>query len=220
MISVHIASIPDREDSLRRVIEAFLPRVDRVFIALNGYPAVPGWMKAMPKVKGELLDNSLKDCAKFLFIHEAEGLCFVHDDDLIPSPDYTGKLMRGLKRYGGVVGVHGKVYPRPVETFRRWKANYRCLGNVSEDVRVDILGTGCMLMDSTRTAIDLSVFEYPGIADITFARMCAKNGIRQTVLRHNSSILTYVTPQSTIWRNTRDFTLHNKLLNEFLLPHN
>jgi hypothetical protein len=217
MITAHIASIADREDSLRRVVQAMYMQVDSIFIALNGYKEVPAWLSRYPKAKGTLLDNRFKDCAKFLFIHETEGLCLVWDDDLIMNSTTVRYLEIGLKKYGGVVGLHGKSYKRPPENFKKWSANYRCLGNVTEDVMVDIIGTGCTMFDNRQVKLDLSVFEYPGLADITFSRLCHKQGVPMTVLKHPANYLTYIAPAETIWRTTKDFSLHTKLIKEFLI---
>lgn len=217
MITCHIASLIEREESLKRVICALLPQVDRVFVALNNYLAVPEWMKAMPKVKGTLLDNKFKDCAKFLFVHEVEGLCLVWDDDLIPNSRLVRHMEIGLRKYGGVVSLHGKRYLRPVENFKRWSANYRCLSTVAEDVSCDVIGTGCMMFDNRQVKLDLSVFDHPGMADVTFSRFCHKQNISMTVLKHPANYLTYIAPAETLWRTTKDFSLHTKLIKEFLV---
>ena len=221
MVTAHIASISTREESLKRVIQSMYNQVDAIFIALNDYKEVPAWLSKYPKAQGVLLDNQLKDTAKFLFIHEIEGLCLVWDDDLCMPNFCVRYLELGLKKYGGVVGLHGKVYDKSKEIqFKKWSANYRCLGTCAEDARVDIIGSGVMLFDNRQVKLDLSVFEYPGMADVTFSRVCHQQNIPMTVLKHPASYLTYVPPGDTIWRNTRDFTQHNKLLNEFLLHHN
>lgn len=218
MTTVHIASIVDREENLKRVIGALLPQVDRVFVALNNYPSVPIWIKSMRKVHGEVLDNSLKDCAKLLFIHEEEGFCLVLDDDLLVPPSYGRNLHIGHKKHGGVVGYHGKRYPLYSPTFKQWSLNLRCLGNVAEDTQVHVIGTGCIGFDNRQVKLDMSVFDYPGMADLTFSRLCAKQGIPLTVLSHRSNYLTYLPPSNgqTIWRSTTDFSIHTKILREFV----
>ena len=218
MITAHIASIPDREQSLQMVVNAIAPQVNRTIVALNGYTEVPEWLRNMRNVDAEILDNSLKDCAKFLHINDEKGVCFVLDDDLIVPSHYVRYLFYHLQEYGGAVSLHGRIYPRPIEHFRRWVVNCRCLGTVKENMTVDLIGTGCMAFDNTDIGVDDSVFEYPGMADITFSRLCHRQGKRMTVLAHPAHYLTYIAPQSTIWRTTRDFSLHNKLLNEFLCP--
>jgi len=217
MITAHIASVASREDSLRRVIQSMYLQVDAIFIALNGYKEVPAWLSRYPKAKGTLLDNKFKDCAKFLFIHETEGRCLVWDDDLV-APNLCVRYMEmGLKKYGGVVGLHGKSYKRPVESFKKWSANYRCLGTVIQDSPIDIIGTGCMMFDNRQVKLDISVFDHPGMADVTFSRLCHKQNVPMTVLKHPANYLTYIAPAETIWRTTKDFSLHTKLIKEFLI---
>lgn len=217
MITCHIASLIEREESLKRVICAILPQVDRIYVSLNNYKDKPDWLAKEHKVHCELLDNSLKDTAKFLFIHEVEGPCLVWDDDLVLNNTTVRYLELGLMKYGGVVSLHGKRYPRPVENFKRWSANYRCLGTVAEDVSCDVIGTGCMMFDNRQVKLDLSVFDHPGMADVTFSRFCHKQNISMTVLKHPANYLTYIAPVETLWRTTKDFSLHTKLIKEFLV---
>jgi len=217
MITAHIVSIASREESLKRVICALLPQVDRIYVALNNYHVKPDWLTKERKVYCELLDNSLMDTAKFLFIHEVEGPCLVWDDDLVAPKGCAFRMAMGQVRHGGVVSLHGKRYPRPPESFKKWSANYRCLGNVPEDVPCDIIGTGCMIFDNRQVKLDISVFDHPGMADITFSRLCHKQNVPMTVLKHPANYLTYIAPVETIWRTTKDFSLHTKLIKEFLI---
>jgi hypothetical protein len=217
MITAHIASLAEREESLKRVICALLPQVDRIYVALNNYQVKPDWLTKERKVYCELLDNSLMDTAKFLFIHEVEGPCLVWDDDLVANSRVVRYMELGLRKHGGAVSLHGKTYPRPPESFKKWSANYRCLGNVLEDVPCDIIGTGVMMLDNRQVKLDLSVFDHPGLADITFSRLCHKQGVPMTVLKHHANYLTYIAPAETIWRTTKDFSLHTKLIKEFLI---
>lgn len=216
MLTAHIASIPDRVQSLRAVVQAISPQVNRTIIALNGYTEVPVWLRNMRNVDCEILDNSLKDCAKFRHINDEPGVCFVLDDDLVVPEHYVRYLFYSLQDLGGVISLHGRIYSRPVTHFRRWVANYRCLGTVKENVTVDLIGTGCMAFDNTQVKVDDTIFNYAGMADIGFSRLCHEQGIRMTVLAHPANYLTYITPQSTIWRSVKDFSSHTKLLQEFL----
>jgi len=217
VISAHIATIPERSETLPKVINAISTQVDKVYIALNGYTEVPSFLRQLRNVEAEILDNSLGDSAKLRKCFECQGICLVLDDDLIPSLNLRHWMEWGLKKYGGVIGLHGRNYPRPVTHFKKWIANYRCLGNVPEDIHnIDLIGTGVMMFDSSKVKLDNSIFEYKNMLDVLFSRLCHQQGIPMTVLKHNNTYLKYIPQENTIWNTTRDFTVHTKILQSFL----
>lgn len=218
MISYHIATIPERENSLRQVLAAISPQVDKIFIALNGYSEIPNWLRDLQYANCELLDNSLTDAAKFLHVNDEPAICFLLDDDLVVSPNYVRYMLSGLSKYGGAVSLHGRKYTKPVKSFRRnFTANYRCLGNVANDEQVQLLGTGCTVFDNRQVKLDSSVYEYRLMADVLFSRFCVTNNIAMTVLSHKAGqYLKYISQSNTIWQNTRDDSIQTKILNFYL----
>jgi len=216
MITAHIATIPERLRTLRKVVEAVVPQVNKVYVELNGHQTVPKWLRDLRFANCEMLDNSLGDAAKWLHCNYEPSFCVFIDDDLIVPRGFVSYLMGGLRKYGGAVGLHGRNYPVPVNNFRQWSENYRCLGTVTEDKRVHLLGTGCMLFDNTQTILDQSVFEHRNMADVLFARFCHKNNIPMMVLKHKSNYLKYIPQEHTIWRSARDTTIHTEILKSFL----
>lgn len=219
MITAHIATIPSRESSLRLVLNAISPQVDKIYVSLNGYQVEPDWLHTIRNVEAEIYDNSLGDSAKLIKCFPCQGICFVLDDDLTPSPNLIHWMQWGLNKYKGVVGLHGRIYPRPVTHFKKWVANYRCLGNVAEDIQnIDLIGTGVMMFDNRQVKLDNSVFEYKNMLDVLFSRLCHKQGIPMTILKHNSTYLKYIPPIDghTIWRDTKDYSIQTEILNSFL----
>ena len=220
MISCHIATIPERENSLRQVLAAIVPQVGKTYVSLNGYQVKPDWFHTIRNVECELLDNSLADSAKFLHVNDEPAICFFLDDDLIVSPNYVRYMLNGLNKYGGAVSLHGRKYVKPVKSFRRnFTANYRCLGNVANDERVQLLGTGCMAFDNRQVKLDSSVYEHRLMADVLFSRFCTYNNIPMTVLSHKAGqYLKYIPPADgkTIWRSTTEDSIQTKIMNSFL----
>jgi hypothetical protein len=219
MITVHIATIPAREQSLKQVLNAIIPQVDKTYVSLNGYLDIPDWLRNLRNVEYEILDNSLTDGAKWLHVNDNIGLCVVLDDDLIVTNNFVAYLSDGLRRHGGVVSLHGKTYAnRPIAHYRRnFTGNYRCLGNVVNDVRVDVIGTGCMVFSNVQVKLDNSVYEHPDMADVLFSRFCTYNNIPMTVLKHKSGqYLRYIPQVDTIWRRTTDDRIQTDLCNSFL----
>jgi len=175
MIACHIASLPEREESLKRTFFSIRTQVSKVYIMLNGYGQVPKWLVTDGlygnlQIEYELLDNSLGDGAKWLHCWDKTAINIVLDDDLIVPGGYVSYMINGLARYGGAISLHGKCYAiRPIQHFKRnFTSNYRCLGSVAEDVRVDVIGTGCLAFDNTQVKFSESLFEHKNMADILF----------------------------------------------------
>lgn len=219
VITCHIATIPAREQSLKQVLNAILPQVDKTYVSLNAYQVCPDWLYTKHNVKYEICDNSLTDGAKWLHVNDEPGICVVLDDDLIVSNNFVCYLLTGLTRYGGAISLHGKTYAnRPIARYRRsYTGNYRCLGNVVNDVRVDVLGTGCTIFSNVEVKLDDSVFEYSDMADVLFSRFCTYNKIPMTVLKHKAGqYLRYLPQVDTLWRRTNDDRIQTEICNTFL----
>ena len=219
LITCHIATIPAREQSLRQVLNAIIPQADKVYVSLNGYQVYPDWLRTKHNVECETLDNSLTDAAKWLHVNDNIGLCVVLDDDLIVTNNFVAYLSDGLRRHGGVVSLHGKTYAnRPIAHYRRnFTGNYRCLGNVPNDVRVDVIGTGCTVFSNVQVKLDNSVYEYPDMADVLFSRHCVLNNVPMTVLKHKAGqYLRYIPQVDTIWRRTTNDRIQTEIINSFL----
>lgn len=220
LIIAHIASIPSRVESLRQCVQAIYPQVDKVYVMLNGYSEVPSFLRELPKVQAEVLDNSLGDSAKFLHVSDDDGWCVVLDDDLVPNRNYVEYLKRGWEKHGGAVSLHGRTYKYPVGRFRKsYTANYRCLGSVESDTGVNLIGTGCLFFDNHEIQLDLSVFEHKFMADVLFSRFCYTRGIPMTVLKHRAGqFLRYVKPETTIWSMTGHDEIQTQIINNYLCP--
>jgi hypothetical protein len=216
MVICHIPSIPERFECLQRTISSIYNQVDKIYIALNGYGEIP--YDVFRFANCELLDNSLGDAAKWLHVNDDIGYHVFVDDDLILPQTFVDTLRRGSDKYGGAVSFHGKSYSdRPILRYRRnYTANYRCLGGLDKDVKVDILGTGCMLFDNTQIILDQSVYEHKNMADVLFSRFCVKNNIPMTVLAHKGGWIRYMPQKITIWNTSYDDTIQTKIINEYL----
>ena len=224
MIACHIASLPERSECLKKTVSSVYGQVNEIHITLNGYTEVPKWLLALelhsnhPTIHYDILDNALGDSAKFLHCWEKPATCLILDDDLYASPHYVPYMIDGLRRHGGAVSLHGKCYAiRPIQHFKRnFTSNYRCLGSVAEDVRVDVIGTGCLAFDNTQVKFNESLFEQRNMADVLFSRLCWQQGVPMTVLKHDIGIIRYMPQTNTIWRNTHDDRIQTEIINSFL----
>jgi hypothetical protein len=154
--------------------------------------------------------------AKLLHCWDEPSICAVIDDDLVYPNGYIPFMLSGLRKHSGAVSLHGKSFAnRPIAHYRRnFTANYRCLGSVDKDVRVDVIGSGCMMFDNQQVKFDISIYEYKNMTDVLFSRLCTLQGVPMTVLSHNAGYLRYMPQVRTIWNTSGDDTIPTKIVNE------
>jgi hypothetical protein len=218
MIYCGIASLPEREANLRLTIKSLIDQVDVMFLALNGYDSVPNWVNREPKIKHDLLDNSLGDSAKFLHVGECDGYYLTLDDDLAVQHKYVGYMCDGAQKYKGLTSLHGRIYLKPVINFKRWVGNYRCLNTVSEDVHVNLIGSGCSCHHTDRLKLSISDFKTAGKADVWLSKVATEQGVPMVVLKHTLGDVRYlpVRKGTTIWESTKDYSEHIQIMRTFI----
>jgi len=54
------------------------------------------------------------------------------------------------------------------------------------------------------------------MADCYLSRQASLQGIPMVVLAHKSDYLRYLSPKTTIWQQTRDYSLHTKILQSYI----
>lgn len=217
MTSAHIASIPTREELLKITLNSVIPFVDHVFVSLNGYKHVPTWFNDIPTISYNITDNSFGDAFKFASVNKVHGLAYILDDDLVYTPTFFVLLQQKVEQYQCPVSLHGKVYPRPFTQFKTFKENYRCLGTVVGDhLNIDVIGTGTMCYKTDMVNLSLSDFKVKNMSDVWFSKLCKEQGVPMVVAEHRIGIVRYLNPVDTIWRTTKDHSVHNKIIKEFL----
>jgi hypothetical protein len=218
MVTVGIASIPARKDSLITVVTSVKDQCDKVYVALNNYTEIPSELLAMPNVECGLFDNSLGDAMKFWKVGEVEGYYLSIDDDLVYPDSYVSDMIEKIKEYNCIVTLHGRQFKiRPIKSFRRSATlNFHCLYHKSLDVKLDIGGTGVMGFDTQRFRLSIDDFPLPNMADIFVGKKAFQQGVPIMGIRHQAGYLKYLSPTETIWLSSRDDTIQTKILNSFL----
>lgn len=219
MVTAQVASLPERVDSLENMVASMLPQIDHLFVGLNNYTEVPSFLQGKEKISYMLLDNSLGDAAKFYGAEDLNGYVFTCDDDLIYPKDYVRYMISKVDKYKAVVSLLGKVYPRPIMSFRKgYKKIYRCLGTVSEDHVVDIVGTGAMAYHTDHIDVNISDFKKPNMADIWLSKLAHEQGVPLMVVEHRAKYVSHKTYEWRIWTKAGFDKYQTELLNEFLKP--
>lgn len=201
MISVGIASLPERRMLLYQALDSLLPQVDRIGVYLDGYDEIPDFC-INPKIDvARSQEPSLGDAGKFFWASHAEGYYFTCDDDLLYLPGYVDSLLAGIERYErhAVCSFHGAIFGIDAPTtFSRQV--FPCLGSVYADFSVHTLGTGVMGFHTDTCRPPLEIFEHPNMADIWFGAWAQKHKLPLVVLMHRSPPVAYLDPgDDTIW---------------------
>lgn len=126
MITIGIASLPERVNSLERTIDSLYLQADSIVCVLNGHKEMPPFEKKYPNVWFVLSDNSRGDSMKFFTVKESSDYYVSWDDDLIAPEGVIERLIEGVDKYNSVVSFHGKKYLAPVKDFKRWAGVGRC----------------------------------------------------------------------------------------------
>lgn len=176
-----IASIPARGQSLRQAIESICHQVDHVEVVLNGYKAVPDWLRheritvTTSQDVGDHADN-----AKFMGMERYdECIYFAIDDDILYPADYVARMLECMSRYGGraAVGVHGSFVPKRPGTFLGRRVF--CFWDLLPfDAPCSYAGTGTIALSRhMMPASPLSLFTDTGMSDLFVASSLKRRGI-------------------------------------------
>lgn len=200
-----IATLPEREATLHKALLSIRPQVDRIVVMMNGW----GYEQAnhfglwccmnLGEHMVFMLDNSLKDGAKFYYANANEGYVVVIDDDIEYPPDFVERMIERVEFYQrkAVVSVMGKVLkPRPIESYYKdIERSYRTFEAVDKDADVEVIGT-CGTVYHHSTCPDLNHTFFPGAnSDIYASRYLKERGIRGLVVAHSGDWLTNLMPE-------------------------
>jgi hypothetical protein len=205
-----IASIPERETSLRRVLEQLSPQVDHIALSLNDYRRVPSFVAAFPNVDATLRPANQGDAEKFAGVDNWTGVVATADDDVFYPRDYIRTVLAGLERYdfrraasfhgGTTLGWNGSAVAASHKRIR-------CLGNLDrDDTDVNVLGTGTLAWHTEHVPVWRDLFRRPNMADVQFACHAHLMGIPMVALAHRSGWLRDICPPAgrRIYEANRD----------------
>ena len=215
-INIGIASIYGRQSSLEKVLDSLTNQADLICVYLNGYEGFPSYIRKYSNVSFTSSDENLGAEMKFQSAPFADGYFFGCDDDLVYPDGYIAYMKTGVDKYNGLVSLHGKKYLSPITDFRNYAGNYRCLNTVSEDVHVNIIGSGCCAFHTDRLKIIMDDFKKKNMADLYLSKQATEQGVPMIVLEHPINYLTYLPQKETIWRSITNFEERTEVLKSFI----
>jgi hypothetical protein len=218
MITVGVASVPERSAQLITVVDSLRGQADKIIIALNNYKEVPQELLALSNVECSLTDNSLADGYKFLKVGECEGYYFSVDDDLLYAPTYVQDTIRAIEKYHCIVTYHGKRFDGQIIGYHRsFTTNVRCLNSCDRDTPVHVGGSGVMAWHTNDFKFSINDVKSPFMADLWVSKKAHETGVKIMALAHKRDYFQYLgTPDTPIWNRRRGNQEETALLKSFL----
>ena len=189
-ITVGIATYPARLPFLLDCLNSLQPQVDEIFVCLNEYDQIPVELQSeqFRKVKCTIPETNMMDAGKFLHLHEATGIFFSCDDDIIYPSDYVARTLERLGDYpNAIITYHGRAMHThcACESYRRdCCKGYAFYAECQEDTPIHIAGTGVSAFRSDLLQIDAEKFYPQGMADIHFSISAFDRKIPVILVRH------------------------------------
>lgn len=202
MVSVNIASIPERKEQLIKTIDSLINQCDEVNLFLNNYLENPYTHK---KVNIVYSNNLFGDAGKFYFVEGFKGYYFTCDDDIIYPENYINETKKEVDLYG-VVSYHGRSFLGfPIESYYRTPAiRNRCLDDYEFTEPVQIAGTGVMAFHTDYYKPNFSIFTQKNMSDIFISCDANKKGIKIMGLKHKKGYFKYQDVKNTIYEEKCD----------------
>ena len=211
MVTINIATIPERESLLINTIKSLYDQADRINIWLNNYRSIPLWLSDT-KINHHATFNNVGDAGKFGF--KAKGFIFSCDDDIIYPPDYVKKMMDRIDN--NIVTIHGKIFRPPIKSFYHDSWNkYRLDQELAEDQIIQIPGTGVMAYHSDTITFDRKDFKKKNMADIFVGIKAKQCNVSVICVKHKKDWVTLQHVDDSIWhRSHQSDYWQTKLINE------
>lgn len=224
-----MASIPERQNTLRKTVASLVRQVDVLTVYLNyASEPTPGFLYH-PKVRVYRADETgygdLSDMGKFYPSEEMRGAGYVLtvDDDLEYAPTYAERLLHFVEihRKRAAVGYHGVelLEGAPVNYYRRRKVHH-CLHPLEESAWVHVLGTGVLAFANDTIELPTSKAELVpgrGMADVWFGALAQQQRTPLRVIAHSGGEITQqeLAPGRTLYaRMKKKVGAHRHLIEE------
>ena len=143
-----IATMASRVETFQQVLPVIHAQVDHVFVYLDGYDAVPGFLQDFDRISVYRAEEvgDLHCSSRFLCLQHLDTPTVVVsvDDDIIYPPDYVDRLVEALHQAEGLalVGVHGRIFRPPHRSYVHDAAAFQFAQELVKPTHVHELGMG------------------------------------------------------------------------------
>lgn len=191
-----VATIPGREDMLREAVGSLLPQVDKMYVYLNNFEAVPDFLVSDKIVVARSQEHGDRtDAGKFFWANKVEGYYFTFDDDIVYPANYVETLVQHIEARDrkAIVTVHGRIFPvrMPISSYYR-DNRVRIFHNKHSqrtDEIVHVGGTGVMAFHTDTIKIDPDAFTAPKMADVWVGLFALKAEVPIVCIRRQAKWL-------------------------------
>jgi len=197
-VTAAMATYPARRGVLPDVVDTLIDQVDKLFIYLNNYEEVPGFIRSHRRREriAFILDptSQRRAAAKFHWLRWVRGYHLVCDDDILYPPDYAARMVASVESHArrAIVGVHGVVFQSTVTDARTSRrAVFKFWDPLPTLTPVHFLGTGTIAFHSDLlAALDTSPLHvYPIANDEVLAVVAKQGGVPMTCVARPASWL-------------------------------
>ncbi|MFD1881995.1 hypothetical protein [Paracoccus pacificus] len=193
MIRAHLATFPPRQALVPNVVRAILPQVDRLFVVLNGYDEIPGYLADEEKVTAIIPDRDVKDAGKFWFRPDPDDIVFLIDDDLGYPPDYVSTTIAAAEAIGWEYGAFGHIgliwRDEKMNGLAGWQL-FRFHRENRKSKGMDLLCTNATVARGAAIPPMEMIEPFAGYVDIGLATYLRDLGLEMWLLPHGESWLT------------------------------
>ena len=202
-IIVSIATIPEREEMLKRTVYSLVEQCDILQVQLNNYEDVPEWLE-MDGVIAVLTDNNVGDGFKFYNVETYDNAYFFTcDDDLIYPANYVETMVEWIERLNRscVVTHHGRTLKSGeiISYYRDVTFSIACLKRNPYNMLLEFAGTGVTAFHTDTIKLRFNMFKKPNMADVWFGLEAKTQGVPIIALEHDEDFLGYQNPKDTIF---------------------
>jgi len=175
-----MATIPQREQELKKTINSLYNQVDEMRIVFNDYPKIPDWIKEMSKIV-PLLNNPDKFTSNsiWLLMNDVNGYVFTVDDDIIYPSNYVEVMIKRFNDYSRkvILSLYGETVTWPAINYKTGRIGIGFQDERLEDIVVDIAGVGCTMFHTDVIRPSMKDFPDQYSRDPWFAILAAKNNV-------------------------------------------
>lgn len=185
MIRAHMATFPVRSDVLQRAVADISAQVDSLFLVLNEYHEIPGFIAENPRVTATIPEHDLKDVGKFFFEPADNDIVFFVDDDVKYPDDYVSRSLELAKQVGldeNVFGYHCSIYQDGLEKGANSRQVFHLRKPVNEFTYVDQIATNAMIALGRNVAPFSYMQGSQKFVDVRYAKWLYDKGVRSIVL--------------------------------------
>lgn len=187
MIIAGMATQPSRTRTSRAVVKNILEHVDLLVVHLDGFSAVPRWLRVskvlvnLHRKKSQYGAAGKFDCLQHCLPGDT---VLIVDDDVSVNPEAIDTLLIGLSRQpkGTVVGFHGSTLKDRISSYVLDRNTVHMSEELQSDLRVDVLATCLIAWRFEEFAPKPKTWPLYNMVDLQFALDAKSAGIDLVLL--------------------------------------